>query len=378
VATLVENINDNLIKWAIVRAGHDLQEFLDQYPKIQEWIDGSKSPTLRQLENFSNKVHVPFGYLFLEQPPQESLDFPFFRSGRNPSGKVSLNTYQAVQIIEDRQDWLTDYLKDNGYDPLPFVGRFDKNTPYLEIVEDIRATLNLSEDWASGHHSWEDALNDLTIRIEDLGIIMTFNGHVGYNNRRPIDVEECRGFVLVDKYCPFLFVNSRDAKSAQMFTIIHELAHVWIGESAGFSNSHLTPADNDLEKLCDQVAAEFLVPEHLLEEHFVNNQNINTLSKRFKVSPIVIGRRLWDLGYMSKEEFFAYYHKRMAFFQKIKDESQGGGGDFYVTAKRKSSKRFASFVNIATRENALPYRDAYRLMGMKGSTYHTFMNEHLY
>lgn len=378
MATWVENFNGNIIRWAIERAGFDLQTYIAGNPKIEKWLQGQKAPTLKQLESFSKKVHVPLGYLFLEEPPQESLDFPFFRTGKNPSRNVSLNTYEMVQTLQERQEWLSGYMKDNDYTPLSFVGRFADNQAYTEIVDDIRNTLGLAPDWASVHRTWEDALRDLSIRIEEAGIITTFSGYVGYNNNRPIDVDECRGFVLVDEYCPFLFVNTNDAKSAQMFTILHELAHIWIGQSAGFSNDHLLPADDGLEKLCDLVAAEFLVPERLLEEQMAGSSpSIPMLSRRFKVSPIVIGRRMLDLGYMEKEEFFDFYYTRMRWAKKQIDD-QEGRGNFYTTALRRSSPRFTSFVNIATRENALSYRDAYHLMGLKGSTYHTLIKEHLY
>lgn len=90
---------------------------------------------------------------------------------------------------------------------------------------------------------------------------MVFNSVVENNNYRAITVDECRGFVIVNPYAPFMFVNAADGKAAQMFTITHELAHVWIGKSAGFDNDKLLPANDPIEILCDQVAAEFLVPE---------------------------------------------------------------------------------------------------------------------
>ena len=377
MATRVENINSELINWAIIRAGYKLDKFYFDNPKIENWVAGTKYPTLKQLENFTHKVHVPFGYMFLNEPPKEEIPIPFFRTGNARIEKVSLNVYHTIQTLQERQNWLTNYLEESDYNDLDFIGKFDVNSDYKDVVSDIRNTLNLPPNWASKHNNWEQALDFFTLQIEDLGIIVTFNGVVGNNTRRKIDVEECRGFVLVNPKAPFLFVNSADAKAAQMFTIIHEIAHIWLGESAGFNNKQMIPANDPVEKLCDKIAAEFLVPEYILEDKWKDTKSIRTLSRIFKVSPIVIARRLLDLNLFTKEQFFSFYNSYMDNFHS-KKESKGSGGDFYATAKKRISLRFASFVNNAVKENNLLYRDAYRLTSLKGNTYDKFINEYLY
>ena len=148
---------------------------------------------------------------------------------------------------------------------LPFVGKYNGINNVPAIVNDIRQTLELSENWASQLGTWEEAQNHLVETIEDKGIITVFNGVVENNGYRKIPVDECRGFVLVDDIAPFMFINNADSKSAQMFTIVHELAHIWTGHSAGFDFRKLQPADDPIEILCDQVAAEFLVPEKCIQ-----------------------------------------------------------------------------------------------------------------
>lgn len=377
MSTRVENINKELIEWAIIRNGNSLEEFYAQNPMVESWIKGDKFPTVKQLENFTHKVHVPFGYMFLPQPPDETIPLPFFRTGKNTTNKVSLNVFHTVQIIQDRQNWLTEYLEELNFPELEFVGKFNIKDNYIDIVNDIRNELKLELDWASKHNKWEDALDYLTLKIEEAGIIVTYNGIVGNNTHRVIDVNECRGFVLVNNKAPFLFINSADAKAAQMFTIIHELAHVWLGESAGFDNANLLPADDPLELLCDKVAAELLVPEIYFIKKWETSQNFKYLSRIFKVSPIVIGRRALDLKLITFPQFIQFYN---AYMNEIKDKKdrQSSGGDFYATTKKRISLRFAAFVNNAVKENKLLYRDAYKLTNMKGETYNKFINEYLY
>ena len=377
MSTRVENINKELIEWAIIRNGNSLEDFYAQNPMVESWIKGEKFPTVKQLENFTHKVHVPFGYMFLPQPPNETIPLSFFRTGKNSTNKVSLNVFHTVQIIQDRQNWLTEYLEELNFPELDFVGKFNIKDNYMNIVNDIRNVLKLELDWASKHNKWEEALDYLTLKIEEAGIIVTYNGIVGNNTHRVIDVNECRGFVLVNKKAPFLFINSADAKAAQMFTIIHELAHVWLGKSAGFDNANLLPADDPLELLCDKVAAELLVPEIYFIKKWETSQNFNYLSRIFKVSPIVIGRRALDLKLITFPRFMQFYNEYMNEIKERKDR-QSSGGDFYATTKKRISLRFAAFVNNAVKENKLLYRDAYKLTNMKGETYNKFINEFLY
>ena len=370
----IESINKDIIEWAIIRNGNSLEEFYAQNPNVKSWIKGEKYPTVKQLENFTHKVHVPFGYMFLPHPPNESIPFPFFRTGKKSDNRVSLNVYHTVQIIQDRQSWLTEYLEELDFPDLEFVGKFNMGDNYMEIVNDIRHVLKLDLDWATKYNKWEEALDQLTIKIEEAGIIVTFNGVVGTNTRRVIDVNECRGFVLVNKKAPFLFINSADAKAAQIFTIVHELAHIWVGKSAGFDNANLLPANDPLEILCDKIAAELLVPEIYFLKKWETSQDFKYLSRIFKVSPIVIGRRALDLKLVSFNKFIQFYNEYMDEV-KIKKNKQGFGGDFYATTKKRISLRFAAFVNSAVKDNKLLYRDAYKLTSMKGETYNKFINE---
>lgn len=346
-----------------------------QFPRVKAWIEGEQKPTLSQLEAFARKVHVPFGYLFLEEPPEESLPIPYFRTGQAKNDQVSLNVYDTILLLQRRQEWLSDYLQEKGYDKLSMVGRFGKNANYREIVADIRNTLQLPEDWAKAFRTWEEALKHLTSQIEEAGIVVTFNSVVGNNTKRKIPVDECRGFVLVDPYAPFMFVNNDDAKAARMFTLIHELAHIWIGESAGFDFRQLQPASDPVEKLCDRVAAEFLVPEKAFREAWDQQADPRKLSKQFKVSAILIGRRALDLGKMQKEDFFRFYNSNKEKAQNQKTASSGG--DFYATAKNRLSLKFMAHVNQAVKQNHLLYRDAYQLTNLKGDTYQKFIREYL-
>jgi Zn-dependent peptidase ImmA (M78 family) len=369
------NVNANMLTWAIARAGYELQTFTEKFPKVQLWLEGEKNPTVKQLEEFSKKVYLPFGYLFLPEPPSEKLPIPFFRSNGNQADKVNINVYDTVLLMQQRQDWLSNYLKDKGFKALDFVGKFRNKTNVKAIVADIRNTLNLPENWASQFKTWQEAQDHLVLQIEDKGIITVFNGILENNVHRKIPVDECRGFVLVDEMAPFMFINNADWKSAQMFTVAHELAHIWTGHSAGFDFRKLQAADDPIEKLCDHVAAEFLVPKNSFNEVWGHNPDIKYASRFFKVSEIVIARRALDTGNLSKKQFFAFY-KEYSSREFTKKEHQRSGGDFYATTRKRLSLAFASHINNAVKSGNLLYRDAYKLTSLKGDTFQNFFSKH--
>jgi len=360
-----------MITWAIDRAGFELHEFTTKDPNVTKWLKGEKKPTVKQLEKFSKKVYLPFGYLFLDKPPKEDLPIPFFRTNNSQEVQVSVNIYDTILLMQQRQDWLRDYLKDNEFEALPFVGKFQNQFDVHTIVADIRKTLGLDEDWASRHRTWEEALNFLSQQIENKGIITVFNGVVENNAYRKIPVDECRGFVLVDNMAPFMFINNADGKAAQMFTIAHELAHIWTGHSAGFDFRKLQPANDPVEVLCDKVAAEFLVPEIAFNEVWSKNPSIRNTARYFKVSEIVIARRALDTGKITKNQFFAFYDE-YAKREYQKKANRQSGGDFYATTRKRLSITFASHINTAVKSGKLLYRDAYQLTSLKGDTFQTF------
>lgn len=371
------NIKPDIITWAIERAGYELQDFAAKFPRVTDWLEDKKQPTVKQLEKFSHKVHLPFGYLFLAEPPVEKLPIPFFRT--NQRGKatqnVSVNVYDTIMLMQQRQGWLRDYLKDNDSEKLSFVGKYSNSQNVSEIVADIRKVLGLENEWASSFQKLETAVDHLTQKIEDAGIVVVFNGVVEKNTSRPIKVDECRGFVLVDEIAPFMFVNNADGKAAQLFTLVHELAHIWTGHSAGFDFRQLLPADDPVEVLCDKVAAEFLVPEISFNRIWSERADIAYVARHFKVSQIVIARRALDLCKINKTTFFNFYNNYVNQVQ-YKKESQASGGDFYATTKKRLSLTFAARINQAVKTNQLLYRDAYKLTSLKGDTYKVFFDKH--
>jgi len=368
------HIDSDILMGALTRAGISVNDPVMSDSSLTEWMQGTKLPTLKQLEAFAQKVHIPLGYLFLDSLPVEETPIPFFRKGRK-SNRFNLNVYDTVLMIQKRQEWLSEYLEANEFEILSYVGAYRGQT-VNEIVDALRNLLRLDADWAISCSDQRKALNKLTDSIEEVGVITSFNSIVGNNSHRKIEVDECRGFALVDKRAPFIFVNSGDCKAAQLFTLVHEMAHILIGFSAGYGVENIWKADSEEERLCDKVAAEFLVPQALLNEDFGDvPMQYASVAKKYKVSTLVIARRALDCGYITKEDFLNFYrsYKRQAIVIK----KASNGGDFYLTAIKRISKTFVIHINNAVKSNQLLYRDAYMLTGLQGNTLNNLFQSQL-
>ena len=368
------HIDSDILMGALTRAGISVNDPVMSDSSLTEWMQGTKLPTLKQLEAFAQKVHIPLGYLFLDSLPVEETPIPFFRKGRK-SNRFNLNVYDTVLMIQKRQEWLSEYLEANEFEILSYVGAYRGQT-VNEIVDALRNLLRLDADWAISCSDQRKALNKLTDSIEEVGVITSFNSIVGNNSHRKIEVDECRGFALVDERAPFIFVNSGDCKAAQLFTLVHEMAHILIGFSAGYGVENIWKADSEEERLCDKVAAEFLVPQALLNEDFGDvPMQYASVAKKYKVSTLVIARRALDCGYITKEDFLNFYrsYKRQAIVIK----KASNGGDFYLTAIKRISKTFVIHINNAVKSNQLLYRDAYMLTGLQGNTLNNLFQSQL-
>ena len=324
---------------------------------------------MRQLEDFAAKMYVPYGYLFLDNPPVEEMPIPLFR-GSSSAANMNLNVYETVLTMQYRQEWAEEYIQDQlGGEELPFVGSMSIKDGIDNVIIRIRELLELEENWAFSERDSASAVNKLSQQMEAIGVVTSFNGVVGNNTHRKISVEECRGFALVSKIAPFVFVNNDDAKSAQIFTLIHEFTHLLLGISAGFGGIEDTH-DDDSERFCDQVAAAFLVPKLLfISQWRATEGSIDKCAKKFKVSSLVIARRAYAMNMLSAQDYQEFYAHYKAIWKNPKRTSAYRSGNFYLSAAKRVGKLFGAYVSTAVRSGYLLHRDAYRLTGLHGSSF---------
>jgi Zn-dependent peptidase ImmA (M78 family) len=366
-------ITPEIVRWARTRAATSSRSVVKKLDKkktqrLSAWEHGEALPTMREAQNLAQMLNIPFGYLFLSNPPKEPLPLPDFRAiGGEPVGEPSADLLDMLNDVLARQIWYREFQIEEGAEPLWFVGRFSESSEIQEVADSISITLKIN-DSRSESPSREEFLRRLVNATEAAGVLVMRSGIVSGNTYRPLRVTEFRGFAISDEIAPVVFVNGADAVGAQIFTAIHELAHIWIGAS-GISN--LNPArtpdpTHKIERFCNQVAAEVLVPRAT----FVNewdataevDHNLYVLTRHYHVSSLVLLIRAHDLQLMPDREFHFHFARET---QKRPPERPKGGGNYYRNVASRNSRTFTSTIAGAAIDGRVPLREAAQLLNVK-------------
>lgn len=361
------SVNPDQLQWARKRAGLTVDALENRFPKLESWERGEAEPTLKQLEAFAMATHVPIGYLFLPEPPRETVPIPDLRTvaDRGVDGP-SPDLLDTIYLCQQRQEWYRDFARKAGEPRRAFVGSATVTDKIEDVASRMRHALGFDLDERRRIPTWTDALRSFIEQADALGVLVMVSGVVGANNRRKLDPEEFRGFALSDDLAPLVFINGTDTKAAQMFTLAHELAHLWLGESALSDVGPLTAPSYPVEKWCNRVAAELLVPMSVFREELRTSTDLRAeldrLARRFKVSTLVVLRRLHDAGALNREALWVEYEREVERLRRI---PRGNGGDFYLTQAARAGKRFVRALVVSTFEGQSSFTEALRLLGIK-------------
>ena len=359
-----------LLRWAIARAGLEDEDLRKKFPKLEAWELGEKRPTLKQLEKFAKATRVSVGHLFLREPPVEEMPIPDLRTvGDRRVDDPSPDLLDTIYICQHRQEWYRRYALSEGDGPRSFVGSAGTGDSVKQTAAAMRGTLGFDSESVGACRGRADALGMFVGLAEAAGVLVMTSGIVGGNTHRRLDPKEFRGFSLSDASAPLVFINGQDGKAAQMFTLAHELARIWLGRSAVSDAAPELESSHDVEIWCDRVAAEFLVPEDELREvlpsrKLSGREPWQEIARRFKVSALVVLRRLLDAGFISKGDFRRACREEVA--RRPTGDGGKGGGDFHGTRPAGVSRRFARALAVSTLEGRTLYRDAFNLLGVGG------------
>jgi Zn-dependent peptidase ImmA (M78 family) len=359
------DIKPELLSWARERAGLETDVLAHRFPKLAAWEQGTAKPTLKQMEDFAKATHTPIGFLFLQEPPVEKVPIPDFRTIRNKAiARPSPDLLDMIYVCQQRQEWYRDFARSERASPLSFVGSASLSSNVESTAVIMRHALEFDLELRRRVPTWSDALRLFIGQADEAGILVMCSGVVLNNNTRRLDPEEFRGFALSDNLAPLVFINGADTKAAQMFTLAHELAHIWLGQSAVSDAQALLVPEHQVERWCNNVAAELLVPLEVLKQEYDRSLNLRAsldrLARRFKVSTLVILRRIHDAGGLTREEFWREYENEV---RRLLEISRSSGGNFYLTQAARVSKRFARALVISTLEGQTLHRDAFRMLG---------------
>jgi Zn-dependent peptidase ImmA (M78 family) len=369
-----------VLLWAAERAWLSDSTLEKRFRKWPLWLSGEAQPTLRQLEAFARLTHTPIGYFFLPEPPELELPVPDFRTLRDETlHEPSSALLDTLYLCQQRQDWFRDYARMHGLPHLSFVGSATVKDRPDKVAEAMRKALALSLAERQQLPTWSEALRQLIAKTEEAGILVMASSVVGSNSHRKLDVNEFRGFALADDLAPLVFLNGADSKSAQMFTLAHELAHIWLGESGISDPEAGYVPEQRIERWCNRVAAELLVPladfRNAHDQSATIPDEMQRLARLFKVSTLVVLRRLFDAGFIDEATLWRCFRTEVERIRSL-DRGGSGGGDFYRTLGARTGKLFARAVLSSTLEGQTLFQDAFRMLGVrKTSTFYDAARE---
>ena len=278
-----------------------------------------------------------------------------------------------------KQLWYHENQSELGEALVAVVGAFKIRDGVQPVAQDIRKQLAIQTQLQHAG-SWDGYLRLLVRSAEDLGILVMRSGIVGANTRRKLSIEEFRGFAVSDPLAPLVFINGGDPLVAQIFTFAHEIAHLWVGESA-ISNVDPTQAPasqrNEVERFCDSVAAEVLVPASEFMERWqgTNELQFQNLARHFRVSIIVVIRRAYELGRINSTQFvkFVAQEKQRQADRAAIPEEESSGGNFYNTLPVRNSAKLTNAVLESLQQGRTSPLEAARLLGIRAATLTTLL-----
>ncbi len=370
-------VNSDIYHWVKNQVNIEMLK-LCMKENFEKWLAGEKDPTFKQIQDFSKATHIPLGYFFLDEPPVEKNELIEFRTIDSLElEKPSRNLIDTIHEMENIQEWMKDYLIKNSSDTVDFIASADLSDDIRKTVNSIRKKLFLQIDWYKDSKNSDESFKIIRKKLEDVGVIVMMNGVVGANTKRKLNINEFRAFTLIDEYAPLIFINAIDSNNGRLFSLLHELAHIWYGQNSLFNDKYGVNNSKKIEANCNAIAAEIIVPNDIFVNRWNKNQfetisdSIKRISREFHCSMIVVARRALDNQFINKND----YQKIVEITKKMYSENKkrGSGGNYYNTALSRLDRRVLFALNSSVYEGKTAFTDAYRLTNTNRRTFDTLI-----
>lgn len=367
-------IQPGLLRWAIEESQLPFDEVKEKFPSIDAWIGKSLDPTYNQVKKLADFLHVPFGYLFLDEPPEKDILLAEFRAIANKKPMMSKNLEDTLLEMTLKQNWMREYRKNQDNEPLEFVGKYPDANPE-DVKHFIYNTLSIRNYWSENAKTYGDAFAILKRQLGELGVLIMQSGTVNANTHRKLDIHEFRGFMLLDPFAPLIFINSNDSRAGMIFTIMHEFIHILIGDEDIFDTDDEF-SHSGMEKVINHITSTILIPDDVLvkydfsTDHFL--QTLDEVAKKLKVSTLSLAVRLKQKRQISQAQLDEVRTQSIENFEKFASLEKKGNPDFFRVQNSKLSPFFSEAVINQSLTGEIPFTEAYRLLGVKGTSFEKF------
>ena len=358
-------ITPSVLEWAIKRAGVSAESI---HKKAEQWVSGKARPTFKQAVDIAKTLQIPFGYLWLKEPPKEQEIIPDLRTiGNGDLAQMPLELKTAVNDVKQKQEWFKEYAKTNGILKCEAIGRFKSSDDTQKIADDVTARLEIQDLVGSGCDK-DRMLKNLIDKIEKLGILVMRNGILRGNTKKKLNLDTFRGFAIFDEFAPLIFINTNDSKAGQIFTLMHEVAHLWIGQS-GISDLDIQN-HNEIELICNEIAAKILMPKTKIQKafrEFDDDRRLERIADRFSVSTLAVLNRLRSLDLLAPSEYRELYDAELEKFSRIPEKKSKGAPPPEVMVKVRNGYLFTFAVTSSVLSGDETYTNGASLLGFKNT-----------
>jgi len=381
------DINPDILKWARESAHlevHEIPKSVISKEKLVKFENKEALPTLSELQKLAKKYNRPLGILLGNTIPEiDYLEIPFFRKENKTDYDSALTMF--IRDILEKQDWARNYLVSEGYEPLGFVGSIKIQDAPIKAVQILNQKLNLP--LFTKFKKNEDYFKALKQSLEDHNIFVSITG--SNQSNKSISVEQAQGFAITDEYAPFIFVNTKNTTNAKIFTLVHEVVHLFLNES-GISEDCLRfrkpeCKEDEIENFCNTIAGELLMPTEILNLKFeeINGElkyRISKLSKFFLVSELAICVKLWKQKLISYNEYQSAYRiieeeiNKYLIAKAKKQKEASGGGDYYNNMRSKNGVLLSSLAFSAYKSGHILNRDLSQILKIKTNNFERYFS----
>ncbi len=389
-----EAINPAVLEWAREEAGLSIEEAAQKIgltsskrgsaaEKLMAMESGDRTPSEAQLAKMAAVYHRPLLSLYMAEPPRPADRGEDFRTMRAPVARQEAAWLDAlVRDVRTRQSILRDMLEDDeDAEPVNFVGTLAISTSIERAADQIRAALGIGDDreLRRGMRKPEDLFAELRRRTEALRVFVILLGDLG-SHHTAISPRVFRGFAVSDKLAPMIVINDQDAKAAWSFTLIHELVHVFVGNTgvSGLPAREEPRTTNaKIERFCNDVAGEFLLPDQALARlpKLLNADAVireaNDLCRNWHVSTAMAAYRLWRVRKTDAETYGEvvsilaeqWEHQRAR--DREKNRNSDSGPNYYIVRRHRLGDALLRFVGHGLRADALTHTTAAKVLGVR-------------
>lgn len=356
-------IQPSVLSWAVHESQVDHDTLFARFPNLRSWLNAEKYPTFSQLKALSSYLKVPFGYLFLQEPPAEPTIIREFRTVDNQRlNHISKNLQDTLLHMQAIADWMNEYRRlDLGDTPLKFIGASEGITDVNQLSNAFLRILDLETGFSTEYRSPETLLKSLRDKMEGQGVLIFVRSMVGNNAHRPLDVDEFRAFCIADHYAPVVFLNGKDSHYGKVFSLIHEFLHLMLGKNG------VTSTSID-ETICNRVTVNLLVPLKklipMLPKRAFNADDISHLATIFNVSRLALAFLLFRMNYISSSLLDSIRTQTASDVNAKQKRKDAGGPNFHVVYDANVSQAFRRALAYQWSQGDTSYAQAGQLLGV--------------